>query len=69
MRISKELVIGLIVTLLSAYYWGEVGKTRPLAEVPVFYQYTYRLYDYVDIILTAVGMFLFYRGLNKLRSQ
>ena len=68
MRISKELVAGLILTLISAYYWGEgYNKKILLADVPLFYQYTYRLTRYLDIVLTAVGMFLFYRGLNKLR--
>jgi len=67
MRISKELIAGLILTLISVYYWGEVGKMRPLADVPLFYRYTFRLFPYFDIVLTAVGMFLFYRGFNKLR--
>jgi len=67
MRISKELIAGLVLTLISVYYWGEVAKVKLLADVPLFYRYTYRLYPYLDIVLTAVGMFLFYRGLAKLR--
>ncbi|HET6514846.1 MAG TPA: hypothetical protein VFG09_06755 [Thermodesulfovibrionales bacterium] len=68
MKISKELIIGSILTAISAYYWGSIGSARPLSDVPVFYQYTYRLYPYLDIVLSAVGMFFFYRGLKKLRG-
>ena len=68
MKISKELVIGLILTTISAYYWSAIGSARPLSEVPVLYQYSYRLYPYLDIVLSAIGMFFFYRGLKKLRG-
>ncbi len=68
MKISIELIIGLAVTLLSAYYWGAVGSAPPLSNVPVFYRYTFRLYPYLDIGITFVGMLLFYRGLRKLRG-
>jgi len=68
MKISIELVIGLAMTLLSAYYWGTVGNTSPLTSVPEFFRYTYRLYPYLDLVITAVGMFLFYRGMKRLRE-
>ncbi len=68
MKISLQLVIGLALTLLSAYYWGTVGKTAPLSEVPVFLRYTFRLYPYLDYAITFLGMLLFYRGLKKLRG-
>jgi len=67
MKISIELVAGLALTLLSAYYWGTVGNTAPLGNVPVFFRYTFRLYPYTDFMITVLGMFLFYRGLMRLR--
>ena len=69
MKLNAQLIIGLILTLLSAYYWGAIGKVVPLSSVPVFYQYTFRLYPYLDYFITVVGMFLFYRGLRKLRER
>ncbi len=69
MKISIELVIGLVVTILSAFYWGTPMHTAPLGEVPVVYQYTYRLYPYLDIVITFIGMLLFYRGLKNLRRK
>jgi hypothetical protein len=68
MKISIQLIAGLALTLLSAYYWGTVGNTAPLSDVPVFYRYTYRFYPYLDIVLTFVGMLLFYRGLKRLKQ-
>jgi len=68
MKISVELVIGLALVLMSAYYWGAIGKTAPLGSVPVCYQYTFRLVPYSDLFITVVGMLLFYRGMRKLRK-
>ena len=70
MKINKHLllIIGLLITIASAYYWAAIGKARPLAEVPLVFQYTYRLYPYVDVVITAAGMLAFYRGLMKLRK-
>ncbi len=67
MKISVELVVGLALTLVSAYYWGAVGHGHG-NMIPVFYRYTFRLYPYIDIVLTFIGMLLFYRGLMKLRK-
>ncbi len=66
MKISAQLIIGLALTLVSAYYWGTFAHS-PLNEVPVFYRYTFRLYPYLDLMITFVGMLLFYSGLKKLR--
>jgi hypothetical protein len=68
MKVSKELVIGLILTLISGYYWALIGASIPLSEVPLAYRYTFRLYPYMDIALTAISMLVFYRGLMKLRE-
>ena len=68
MKLNPQLIIGLALTLLAAYYWGAIGKVVPLSSVPVFYQYTFRLYPYFDYFITVVGMFLFYYGLKKLRK-
>lgn len=68
MKINITLVLGLILTLFSAYYWAAIGSSAPLRDVPVVYQYTFRLYPYLDIVITFVGMLLFYRGLKKLRE-
>jgi hypothetical protein len=68
MKLSAELIIGLALTLVSAYYWGTVGSAAPLAGVPAFYRYTFRLFPYFDLFITVVGMLFFYRGLKKLRE-
>lgn len=67
MKISIELVAGLALTLASAYYWSTFGHS-PFNEVPSFYRYSFRLFPYLDIIITALGMMLFYRGLKKIRK-
>jgi hypothetical protein len=67
MKLNPQLIIGLVLTLLSAYYWGAIGKVVPLSSVPVVYQYTFRLYPYFDYFITVAGMFLLYWGLRKLR--
>ncbi len=65
MKISGELIIGLALNLVSVYYWGTVGRG---GVAPLFYRYSFRLYPYLDIVLTFLGMLLFYRGLMKLRK-
>lgn len=67
MKISIELVIGLALTLLSAYYWGTFGHS-PDSEVPIFFRSLFRGFRYLDVLITSVGMFLFYRGLKRLRE-
>ncbi len=66
MKISVQLVVGLVLTLGAAYYWGTFAHS-PLDEVPLFYRYTFRLYPYLDLLITFVGMLIFYAGLKKLR--
>jgi len=73
-KFSIELVVGLALSLISAYYWSEIGsdlvgsaKVHP-DEVPLFYRYTYRLVPFADFALTVIGMVLFYAGLRKLRE-
>ncbi len=68
MKINKELITGLILTLISAYYWAFIGSSRPLAQVPLLYRYSFRLYPYLDMTFTVTGMLFFYRGLKKLRE-
>ncbi len=68
MKISMELIIGLILTLAGAYYWAAIGNTMPVNQVPGVYRFTFRLYPYMDVVLTAIGMLVFYRGLMKLRE-
>ncbi len=68
MKLSAQLIIGLALVLISAYYWGAIGNTAPLGSVPVFFRYTFRLYPYLDLFITVVAMLLFYRGLKKLRE-
>lgn len=68
MKITVELIAGVLMTAAAAYYWAAVGNARPLGEVPVIYQYTFRLYPYLDTAFTAVGMLIFYRGLRRLRE-
>lgn len=68
LKVSIELIIGILLTFFSAYYWAAIGSSVPLSDVPVIYRYTFRLYPYLDIAFTVVGMLLFYRGLMKLRE-
>ncbi len=68
MKISKELVIGLVLTVISAYYWSVIGNSISVNDVPLFYRFTYRLYPYLDFVITVIGMLFFYRGLMKLRG-
>ncbi len=67
MKISLQLVAGLALTLLSAYYWSAFGHS-PVNQVPAFFRYSYRLFNYADMFITVVGMFLFYSGLKRLRG-
>jgi hypothetical protein len=41
MKLNPQLIIGLALTLLSAYYWGAIGKVVPLSSVPCFCQYPF----------------------------
>lgn len=73
-KISVELIVGLIISLLSAYYWSEIGselagnaKISP-EEVPTLYRFSYRLFPFADLTITVIGMVLFYAGLRKLRQ-
>lgn len=68
MKLNAALIIGLVMVLISAYYWGAVGKAVPLSSVPLFYRYTFRLVPYSDLFITIIGMLIFYRGLRKLRE-
>ncbi|MCX8030668.1 MAG: hypothetical protein N3A59_03680 [Thermodesulfovibrionales bacterium] len=74
-KISFELVVGLIITIISAYYWSEIGSDFTgsskliYSEIPLFFRYTFRLFPFADFTITVIGMVLFYTGLKKLRSQ
>ncbi|MEW6117487.1 MAG: hypothetical protein AB1553_11360 [Nitrospirota bacterium] len=68
MKIHGELIIGVLLTAASAYYWAAIGNSSPVETVPVLYRYTFRLYPYLDVAFTAVGMLVFYRGLKKLKE-
>jgi hypothetical protein len=68
MKENKILIIGLILTGISVYYWAAIGNARPLSEVPLFYRYTYRFFPFADILFSVAGMMLFYKGLRRLRE-
>jgi hypothetical protein len=69
MKLNPQLIIGLVLTLFCAYYWGTFVHT-PDNAVPEIYRYTFRMYPalHMDIIFTVVSMLLFYRGLKRLRG-
>lgn len=73
-KLSIELIVGLILALISAYYWSEIGSDLsgsakiPPHEVPTLYRLTYRLFPFADLAITVIGMLLFYSGLRKLRQ-
>ncbi len=74
-KISIELVAGLALSLISAYYWSEIGSdfwgtSKVTADqVPLPFRFTYRLVPFLDFVITAMGMMIFYRGLRKLISS
>jgi hypothetical protein len=67
-RINAQVVVGLLLTLFSAYYWSTFVHA-PDNAVPEIYRYTFRMYPqlHLDIVFTFVSMLLFYRGLKRLR--
>lgn len=69
MKLNAQLVVGLMLTLFSAYYWGKFVHT-PDSAVPEIYRYTFRMYPqlHLDIVFTFVSMLLFFRGLRRLRK-
>jgi len=69
MKINPMFVVGFILTLFSAYYWGTYMHS-PDNAVPEVYRYTFRMYPrlHLDLVFTFVSMMLFYRGLKKLRK-
>ncbi len=67
-KINAQLVVGLVLTIFSAYYWGTFVHT-PDAAVPEIYRFTFRMFPglHLDIVFTFVSMLLFYKGLKRLR--
>ena len=60
-----NLVVGIIIMLFALYYWIFVGHSGPITDVPMLYRFTFRLFPYLDIIITAIGVWFIYSGLKK----
>lgn len=67
MKINLELVIGILITGLSAYYWIEISDA-PLSSLSMFFRFTYRLFPYFDWLMTGAGLWMLYSGIRKLRK-
>ena len=67
MKINLELIIGILITGLSVYYWIDISGSA-LSSLPMFFRFTYRLFPYFDVIISGVGLWLLYSGIRKFRE-
>jgi hypothetical protein len=67
MKISLELIIGILITGLSAYYWVDISGST-FSDMPTFFRLTYRLFPYLDFVITGAGLWTLYIGIKKLRE-
>lgn len=67
MKISSDLIIGIVLTVLSLYYWFAISSST-LSNTPVFFALTYKLFPYFDLLITGAGLWKLYLGINKLRE-
>ena len=67
MKISVDLIIGILITGLSVYYWFDISDST-LSSMPMFFRFTYRLFPYFDFVITGAGLWVLYLGINKLRE-
>lgn len=67
MKTSLELVIGILITGLSAYYWVDISSSN-FSDMPMFFRFTYRLFPYFDFVITGAGLWILYIGIKKLRE-
>jgi hypothetical protein len=67
MKINLELIIGILITGLSAYYWIDISDAA-LSGLPIFFRFTYRLFPYFDWVITGAGLWMLYTGIKKLRK-
>lgn len=61
---KSNLVIGVIITLVALHYWIAVGGSAAVTDVPLIYRVTFKLFPYLDIIITALGIGLVYKGIR-----
>ncbi len=61
------LILGILISGISIYYWAEVN-TSPLSQMPIFFRLTYRLFPYLDLVISAAGLWTLYTGIKRLRE-
>jgi hypothetical protein len=67
MKVNIELVVGIVITAVSVYYWVEINGSS-FSSIPIFFRFTYRLIPYFDVVITGAGLWELYSGIKKLRE-
>ena len=66
---KSSLVFGIIITIISLHYWWTIGGSGPISQVPIIYRLTFRLFPYMDIIITAAGIYLVIKGIRDIMKS
>jgi hypothetical protein len=68
MKWNRSLVGGIVLGLVTLYYWFGVGHTA-FRNMPLFYRFTFRLFPLADILWTIAAAGLLYRGIQQARAK
>lgn len=61
MRWNAKLIAGIVILAAALYYWLVVRRSG-LANTPILYAFTFRLFRFADVLWTIAGITLTYRG-------
>ena len=68
MKWNGSLIGGILLALVTLYYWLAVGHA-PLHDVPLLFRFTYRLFPWADFFWTIAAGVLLYRGIQQARAE
>jgi len=63
---ALNLVFGIVLTLISLNYWITVGTSSKISNVPIFYEFTFKLFPYMDVIITIIAIWLVIKGVKDI---
>ena len=68
MRWNGSLIGGILLGLVTLYYWLVVAHAA-WQKVPLLFRFTYRLFPWADFLWTIAAGVLLYRGIQQARQK
>jgi hypothetical protein len=68
MRWNAKLIAGIVIVIAALYYWL-ILRRAGLSQMPLLYNFTFRLFPFADLLWTIAGVTLLYRGYMEAKTD